>query len=175
MTLHEFIYTFLPQLVNLFQQGQLPFHSLVDFELWQRIYPNYRQLERQEFSWNAISLNAFQLPDQTILLVYTLPEPMKFKETKFIGIRIDRKVQKAVYYLLQRPQFYDDQWDIFTLPNLNENKQYIQKIIGTWSLRDFVHTIETLPFKQNEEDNKTLFGKIFRDFFTTQPNRTTIP
>ena len=140
MTIKEFTDIFLPSLVQLYKNGQLDFHALLDMDIWRKIYPDSRE-EPHDFLWYQIKLNAFALKDGTGLIVYSLLEPNMSGERKFIGIRFDNKSRDVHYYILVRPRFYDSPWEIFQYSFASRKFVFDYVINGTHSLRDFVNTI----------------------------------
>lgn len=140
MTIQEFTDIFLPTLSTKYQNGELSIFSLVDMDTWSKVFPDTDK-GTKDFLWYQIKLNCFNLKDNTGLIVYSLPEPNKAGERKFIGIRFDNKTRAINYYILQRPRFYDSTWEIYQYSF--SNKKYIFECVinGTHSLRDFVNTI----------------------------------
>lgn len=175
MNISEFTDIFLPNLLASYIDGELPFHSLVDTELWKQIFPETLNANgKPGILWYQIQLNSFALQDGTLLLTFTLPEPSQVNCPKFAGIRLNRQTNEAVYYVLYKPKFYDDQWDIFYLP-LPQGRQKMKmefkcKIDGTSSLRNFVFTVQQLKF--SSEDYGTtlmdLFKRRIKDAITPQ-------
>lgn len=151
MTIRDFTHTFLPQLVLEYSQGTLDLHALVDVDLWKRIFPDQTDNSSDErFFWYQVRLNSFELKDSTLLLTYTLPTPMFKDQAKFCGIRVNRQTRQAHYYLLTKPQSIEDQWDILWMPfpKASEKKklEFLCKIDGTDSLRNFVLTVQHQDF-----------------------------
>lgn len=175
MNISEFTDIFLPHLLAEHIAGELPFHALVDTDLWKQVFPETNNVnEKPGILWYQIQLNSFSLQDGTLLLTYTLPEPSQVGQPKFAGIRLNRATNEAVYYVLYKPKFYDDQWDIMYLP-LPQGQQKMKmefkcKIDGTSSLRNFVFTVQQLKF--TSEDYGTtimdLFKRRFKDALSTQ-------
>ena len=165
MNITEFTDIFLPNLLALYIDGELPFHSLVDTDLWKQVFPETTNTDNKpNILWYQIQLNSFALQDGTLLLTYTLPEPSQANQPKFVGIRLNRETNEAVYYVLYKPKFYDDQWDIWYLP-LPQGQQKMKlefkcKIDGTSSLRNFVFTVQQLNF--SSEDYGTTLMDIFK-------------
>lgn len=140
MTIQEFTDIFLPTLSSKYMNGELALYSLVDIDTWSKVFPD-SQNESKDFLWYQIKLNSFYLKDNSGLIVYSLPEPNRAGERKFIGIRFDNKKHKVNYYILQRPRFYDSTWEIYQY-SFASNKYIFECVInGTHSLRDFVNTI----------------------------------
>lgn len=166
MNISEFTNIFLPNLLSLHIDGELPFHALVDTDLWKQVFPeSSTSNEDPGILWYQIQLNSFSLQDGTLLLTYTLPEPGQPNLPKFAGIRLNRQTHEAVYYVLYKPKFYDDQWDIWYLP-LPQGKQKMKmefkcKIDGTSSLRNFVFTVQQLQFG-SEDYGTTLMDLLKR-------------
>lgn len=173
MNISEFTDIFLPHLLAQHIDGELPFHALVDTDLWKQAFPeSNRPDDKQGILWYQIQLNSFALQDGTLLLTYTLPEPSKAGQPKFAGIRFNRSTGEAIYYVLYKPKFYDDQWDIWHLP-FPQGKQKMKlefkcKIDGTSSLRNFIFTVQQLKF--NGDDYGTtlisMFKRRFKDAIT---------
>ncbi len=175
MNISEFTDIFLPNLLAEHIDGKLPFHALVDKDIWKQVFPESKNAtEKAEILWYQIDLNYHILQDNTLLITYSLPEPSKPNLPKFAGIRLDRKNNQAIYYALYKPKFYDDQWDIFYLP-LPQGREKMKmefkcKIDGTSSLRNFVPTVQQLKF--DSEDYGTtlmsLFKRRLKDAISTQ-------
>ncbi len=165
MNISEFTDIFLPHLLSDYVDGDLPFHALVDTDLWKQVFPETNNTtEAPGILWYQIQLNSFSLQDGSLLLTYTLPEPSHVGQPKFAGIRINRESREAVYYVLYKPKFYDDQWDIMYLP-LPQGKQKMKmefkcKIDGTSSLRNFVFTVQQQKF--SSEDYGTTLMELFK-------------
>lgn len=167
MTISQFTQTFLPQLVRSYADGQLPFHALVDIDLWRRLFPDQQDVAESDdrFFWYQIRLNSFELKDRTLLLTYTLPTPMRKGLPKLAGIRLNRSTRQAHYYLLTKPQSVDDAWDIHWLPLPKAadrmKPEFRCKIDGTDSLRNFVLTVQHLDFT-DADYNASLLSSLFR-------------
>ena len=157
MTIREFSDDFLPTLTYKYKKGELELHALVDMETWRQVFPDNREA-KHDFLWYQIKLNSFALKDGTGLIVYSLPEPNKADERKFIGIRFDNKTRESNYYVLVRPRFYDSTWEIQQYSFANHKYVFDYMINGTHSLRDFVNTINS----HNAEMPKGLFD-MFKD------------
>ena len=140
MTIQEFANIFLPTLTQKYMKRELGFFSLVDIDTWSKVFPDSPK-GTNNFLWYQIKLNSFYLNDQTGLIVYSLPEPQKSGERKFIGIRFDNKSKSAYYYILQRPRYYDNVWEIYQYSFANKKFVFECLINGTHSLRDFVNTL----------------------------------
>ena len=140
MTIQEFSDIFLPTLSLQYKRGKLDLHALVDIETWKSVFPDTRE-GYHDFLWYQIKLNSFALSDGTALIVYSLPEPQKSVERKFIGLRFDNKTRDLYYYVLVRPRFYDSEWEIQQYSFSNKKFLFDFFINGTHSLRDFVNTI----------------------------------
>ena len=141
MTIQEFTDNFLPTLSLKYKRGEMDLHALVDIETWRKVFPDNREVYH-DFLWYQIKLNSFALKDGTGLIVYSLPEPNKTGERKFIGIRFDNKSRDLSYYVLERPRFYDATWEIYQYSFANHKYVFDYMINGTHSLRDFVNTID---------------------------------
>ncbi len=165
MNISEFTDIFLPHLLSHYIDGELPFHSLVDVDIWKQVFPEEKDVrDSSHILWYQIQFNSFELKDGTLLLTYTLPEPSQVNKAKFAGIRLNRATNEAVYYVLYKPKYYDDQWDIWYLP-LPQGKQKMKmefkcKIDGTSSLRNFVFTVQQLKF--DSEDYGTTFMDVLK-------------
>lgn len=159
MTITEFAFRFLPQLVNRYRMGDLPFHALVDFDLWKQIFPDQTGLvDQTNLKWYTVQLCAHCMTDDTLLLSFTFPQPTRVGEPKIAGIRLDRTQQTAEYYVLTKPRHYDDDWDIVTplvdndTASTGDSKTtdakptFRCKILGTDSLRNFVNSVQQRPF-----------------------------
>ena len=155
MSPQEFANIFLPSLAYSYECGEVPFHALVDFEFWQQLFPRDAETvtrASKAIVWSEIQLNAFALPDGTLLLIYTLPNPRNQLELKFVGLRVDRHSRHVVCYQLRRPMFYDELWDILYKPLPDGEARYALKVNGTWSLRNFWLTIEGEPFNATYDE-----------------------
>ena len=166
MTITEFTDTFLPHLTSLYVEGSLPLHGLVDVDLWRQVFPEQGAAGSKQFHWYEVGLTCNPLQDQTLLLTYTLPQPIVKGHPKFVAIRIDpqaRDARRAVIYTLRKPASIYDQWDIYYLPFPNQNSRQEQKfrikIEGTDSLRNFVFSVQQISFSDSEYDN-TWIGRI---------------
>jgi len=160
MNYKEFTQIFLPQLASEYRDGALPFHALVDVDLWRQVFPDFNAVPGQ-VQWYTVKLNAFSLNDaeQTLLLTYSLPERREKEEAKFIGLRINNMTHSLNYYLLRRPSVVDEAWNLFQY-NFTEKKEiFVQKIDCTDSLREFRNFIERLP---NEEKTEESIFSLFK-------------
>ena len=162
MTIQEFTDNFLPTLSLKYKKGELDLHALVDVDTWRKVFPDNRD-SYHDFLWYQIKLNSFALKDGTGLIVYSLPEPSKTGERKFIGIRFDNKSRDLFYYVLVRPRFYDSTWEIFQYSFANRKYVFDFMINGTHSLRDFVNTIDA---------NKAEMPKGLFDYFKDKIKET---
>lgn len=154
MTASEFTDILLPRLVQLYTDGQMPLHALVDIDLWQRIFPEQRPTASGHFHWYEIGLTCNQLKDQTLLLSFILPQPLSFDEPKFAAIRIAPQSSEplhAVLYTLRKPASIFDNWSIrslsFTAPTASLQQSSSTEMIGTDSLRNFVLSVQQIPFR----------------------------
>lgn len=165
MTYSDFAEKFLPQLAELYLNKQLPFHGLVDFDLWKKVFPEGQDLTHP-FYWNRIKFNAFPLGDEesSLLLVYSIPMNNTPKEIQFIGIRFDKNRNHLNYYTLRRPRFYDDFWNIFQYNFKTSQEIYLEKLQGTNSIREFCFGIKRIPFKP-EETKPSMFDRVFTKVF----------
>lgn len=146
MTYDEFTTIFLPQLADHYQKGSLPFHALVDVDLWKRVFPDLNAAPNQ-VQWYNVKLEAFDLNDRegTLLLTYSLPIRFNKKEAKFIAMRIDNMSHTLSYYILRRPSSVNDYWDIFQYNFATGKEVYVNKLDSTDSLREFRNYLATLP------------------------------
>lgn len=162
MTYREFTDEFLPTLANLYrmQEANFDFHSLVDLDLWQRVFPSKLGVADQ-IQWYAIKRNAFVLDDTvgSLLITYSLPEPQHANDAKFAAMRIDRDTHKLQYYTLRRPAYIDDPWDINQYSFEKKKEIFAQKLQATDSLREFKCAISRLPISEPKD-------RSFKDFFT---------
>jgi len=152
MNYKEFSQIFLPQLAADYREGSLPFHALVDIDLWQKLFPD-RNATPGQVQWYNVKLNAFDLNDEenSLLLTFSLPLYKVKEEAKFIGLRINNMQNSLTYYILRRPTYNDDPWNLYQY-NFKENKEvFLQKIQSTDSLREFKYCIERLPNKESEQ------------------------
>jgi len=166
MDIHQFSKIFLPQLVLEYVKGTLPFHALVDIDTWKKVFPNKVRRHPYQIQWSQLVLTCNPLKDRTILLSFILPQPLKYGDVKFAAIRLnpeEHTLRRAVYYVLTKPQSYDDNWDISYLPlPQGEDKmelKFIQKITGTDSLRNFVYDVQQIDF-DDDNYNKSIFDGI---------------
>jgi len=157
MTYQDFTNTFIPSLTLLYQTGQIPFHGLVDFNLWSQILPEPEELTN-DFQWRKISYNAFVLEDEekSLLIVYSIPLFNQKKEAEFIGIRLNNNRDKLILYSLRRPKFHDDAWDICQYDYSKKDEVFLDKIKGTDSMREFINAIQQLEFKEKP----TIFDRV---------------
>lgn len=160
MNYKEFSQIFLPQLASEYREGTLPFHALVDIDLWRRIFPDFNS-EPGQVQWYNVKLNAFSLSDDenTLLLTFSLPERRDKEEAKFIGLRINNMAKTLTFYLLRRPSVVDEAWNLFQY-NFTERKEiFVQKMESTDSLREFKNCIERLPNQDKDPDSLFSFIK----------------
>lgn len=105
MNVIEFSDTLLPHLLLSYTRGEIPFHALVDLDLWRQLFPDdAARLDDAEalapqFDWHEVRIAGHSLPDGTLLLTYTLPQPKAPGDPKYAAIRIDRR---------QQPTFHPD-------------------------------------------------------------------
>ena len=160
MTIQEFSDVILPTLSQMYMDGNMGFHSLVDIDTWSKVFPDANN-KSKDFFWYQIKINSFSLKDNMGLIVFTLPEPKKTGDRKFIGIRFDNKTRRIYYYILQRPKFYDNTWEIMQF-SFKEKKFVFECLInGTHSMRNFVNTLS----HRKAELPRGLFD-IVKDVFT---------
>lgn len=152
MNIIAYTYDFMPHLVETYIRREVGIEALIDFDLWMQLFPiPPAESRHDEINWRQFKWNAFLLQDDTLLLTYELPNPRVAREPKFIGIRIDRKTRDVRYYVLERAVYYDEPWLIRQIDYTsgNTNGKYPLKfafaIDGTWSLRNFVLTIQKHP------------------------------
>lgn len=177
MTISEYTDTFLPQIASLYVEGAMPLHALVDLDLWRQVFPDSAPTSAQQFHWYEVSLTCNPLQDGTLLLSYTLPEPLAKGEAKYAAIRINpcaRDARRAVVYTLRKPASIYDEWDIHYLPLPNQqgklDVKFRCKIEGTDSLRNFVFAVQQIPFLDAEYDSswKTRLKGFFGGALTPQ-------
>ena len=143
----------LPHLAQSWADGQIPFDQLVAFDIWEKLFPNPVVAEGSypdpdNIPWYDIRLNAFNLTDGTLLLVYSLPKARNYKDVQFVGLRLDRKEKRYVCYILRRPKYEDDEWEICTVTPDDKEPRYYGPVNGTWSIRCFWLSINSIPFGQ---------------------------
>lgn len=165
MNYTEFSDTFLPQLASDYLEGRLPFHALVDMDLWKRIFPDMNAAPGQ-VQWYNIKLTNFSLNDveNTLLITYSLPERRDKNEAKFIGMRINNMQQTLNFYLLRRPSNYDDLWNLFQYDFKNKQEIFIKKIEATDSLFEFKNCIERLPNSLQTSHTESFFSYLKNRF-----------
>lgn len=149
MTYQDFANKFLLELARSYRNKEHQIHSLIDFELWKKIFPtSYNDMAN--FDWNKIHFNAFALNDSenSLLIVYNIPTSNSEKEAKFIGLRFNNKRNNVLYYTLRRPRFYDEAWDICQYDFKSNQDNIIDKIKGTDSMREFKNAIERMKFSE---------------------------
>ena len=170
MEVLDFTNIFLPNIISLYVDGQLPLHSLVDIDTWSRVFPEQPDGPATQIHWKQVALTCNKLRDSTLLFTLILPQPLQKGEPKFLAIRLNPasdQPRRAVLYELCRPASIYDNWDILYLP-LPEgaDKKALKfkcKVDGTDSLRNFVYTVQQLPFI-DQEYGKTTLDRL-RDFF----------
>jgi len=170
MTIREFTHIFLPHLVSLYVDGELPLHGLVDIDTWRRVFPERNDGPADQILWYQISLTCNHLQDGSLLFSFILPQPQVKGQAKFAAIRLKPQAPGeacATYYTLCMPVSIDDDWDIFylALPVGRQKKElkFYRKIEGTDSLRNFVLTVQQMPFYDSRY-GKTAMDHV-RDFF----------
>lgn len=159
MTVTEFTDIFLPHLIRLWVNGELPLHGLVDIDTWRQVFPDRGSNPASQFHWYEIGLTSNMLNDQTMLFTFTLPQPLIKGAPKFAAIRLDpqaRDARRATLYTLRKPASIYDQWDIHYVPFPNEQNKteakFRIKVNGTESLRNFILTAQQLPFIDGDYD-----------------------
>jgi len=177
MDLNDFSKIFLPNLVSEYVKGTLPLHALVDLDTWKKVFPDKGYKQSKQFPWYQVEFTCNALKDRTILLSFILPQPKKYGEAKYAAIRLnpeEHAQRRAVYYILTKPQNYDDQWDIHYLPlPLGADKmelKFKQKITGTDSLRNFVYDVQQIPFDDDSYNKSIIDGMLdlFGNIFSSQ-------
>lgn len=170
MNIQEFSDIFLPHLVILYVDGQLPLHGLVDIDTWRRVFPETEDGPADQIHWYQITITCNHLQDGSLLFSFILPQPQQRGQAKFAAIRLKPQAAGetcATYYTLCKPVSIDDDWDIFylALPVGRQKKElkFCRKVEGTDSLRNFVLTVQQTPFYDSNY-GKTAFDHI-RDFF----------
>lgn len=163
MSISDFTDTLLPHLLRLYLGGELPFHALVDIDLWQQVFPVSPTSSTQQIDWKKIQLSSQPLTDGTLLLTYSLPQASRTGQPKYVAIRTnpeDRDSQRAVLYTLRKPIDVADCWDVFYLPFPNQEDKTEQrfrcKLEGEDSLCNFVKTVQQISFTDNEYDSSLL-------------------
>lgn len=166
MTYREFTDEFLPTLAALYrmQEANFDLHSLVDLDLWQRVFPCKPGVVDQ-IQWYAIKRDAFVLDDATgsLLITFSLPEPQHANDAKFAAMRINRGTHELQYYTLRRPTYIDDPWDINQYSFEKKKEVFAQKLQATDSLREFKSAISRLPNSEPQDRSiKEIFTQTFR-------------
>lgn len=167
MELLHFTDIFIPRLVSLYVDGELPIHALVDFDTWKKVYPEgLSSGDINTFHWYQFSLTCNQLKDGTLLFTFILPTAMRHGDPQFAAIRLDPQdkiERKAVYYVMRRPSNIDDQWDIFWIPFPKANDKmelkFCKKVEDTNSLRNFVYAVQQTEFDASDYD------RSLKDYF----------
>lgn len=167
MTYREFTDEFLPTLATLYRKQEANFglHSLVDLDLWQRVFPCKPGVADQ-IQWYAIRRNAFVLDDSvgSLLITFSLPEPQHTDDAKFVAMRIERGTHTLQYYTLRRPRYIDDPWDINQYSFEKQKEIFRQKLQATDSLREFKCAISRLPNSEPRDHSiKEIFTTTFRN------------
>lgn len=168
MDIVEFTDIFLPNILSLYVDGEMPLHALVDIDTWKRVFPFGPSHPENEIQWYQVQISCNLLKDHTLLFTFTLPEPTSPNETKFAAFRLnpqDKDITHAVYYVLRKPQCVDDDWNIFYLPfPEGRNKRalkFCRKIDGTDSLRNFILTVQQIDFV-DQRYSETWFNRILQ-------------
>lgn len=172
MTVLEFTDTLLPQLLQYYIEGEIPFHGLVDLDLWRQLFPDAHDAAAastptaaDQFAWHNVRIAGHPLPDGTLLITYTLPQPEAKGEPKYVAIRIDRchAERQAVLYTLRRPAGPRDLWDVHYLPLPNAQQLTEQrfrcKVEGADTLRNLVLTVQQLSLHDSLYD-KTWLSRL---------------
>ena len=170
MDTNQFSKIFLPRLVFEYVRGTMPFHALVDLDLWTKVFPNPVHKRSTQIRLSQVSFFCQILSDRTLLIIFILPQPKKYGEVKFAAIRLNPEEhveRRAVYYVLTKPQSADDSWDISYLPlPLGEDKmelKFKKKASAADDLCNFINDVQQIDFN-DESYNKSLFDD-FRDLF----------
>ena len=150
MTYQEFSDKFLPTLAKFYRDKQIDLHGLVDFDLWKKIIPDDAS-SFDGFRWECITFNAFNLSDSenSLLLVYSIPEKNQENCAKFVAMRLDNKREHLLLYSLRCPRFYNDPWEIYLHNFKKDSDSLLAQIQGTNSLREFVAHIQRSEFREN--------------------------
>lgn len=166
MTTIEFTQTFLPHLVELYVDGKLPLHGLVDIELWKRIYPEQLDSNLQKLHWDQIGFTCHKENNGILLITFMLPKPTCPGEALYLSIRLRpqaRDTRRAVIYTLRQPANRQDAWDIYYLPLPNKQgkleQKYRVKLEGEVSLRNYVKAVQQIAFDDDQYDD-TIFGRL---------------
>ena len=174
MDITQFSKIFLPRLVLEYVKNRMPFHALVDFDLWMKVFPEPVHKRSTQIRWSQVQFTCHPLPDRTLLFIFILPQPKKYGEVKFAAIRLNPEEhveRRAVYYVLTKPQSADDPWDISYLPlPLGEDKmelKFKQKASGADDMCNFTSDVQQIDFNDDSynksllDDLRDLFGNIF--------------
>lgn len=151
----------------------MPFHALVDLDLWTKVFPDPVHKRSTQIRLSQIQFSSKILPDRTFLIIFILPQPKKPGDAKFAAIRLnleEHDERRAVYYILTQPQSSDDPWDISYLPlPLGADKMEVkfkQKASGD-DMRNFIRDVQQIDFNDDSynksllDDLRNLFGNIF--------------
>lgn len=161
MTYKEFSETFLLDLARSYRNGKIPFHALVDKDLWQRIFLD-NETGIHSLRWYNIKINPYLLSDSesSLLIVFSIPIQNLSKETKFIGMRFNSNRSTILFYSLCRPHYVDEAWDIFQYDFERSEYTFVSKIHGTDSLREFRNNIERIPFREKPSIFERVLSRI---------------
>lgn len=181
MNIIDFTHIFLPQLAADYVEGRIPLHGLVDIDTWRQVFPDSVTPRSDQFHWYQIQLTCNKLQDGTLLFSFVLPHPNKSGEPKFAAFRfsLESHRREVAYYLLQRPAKVDDAWDIhhvhLSADSSSIETQFLTKISGTDSLRNFVYSVqqtafEPTPDEPRKEGNSILsyLSRKIKDALTSQ-------
>ena len=156
MTTNEFTKVFLPKIAAEYAKGTLPFHGLVDFDTWKKVFPDDVLTEKNQIQWYKVAFTCNPLPDGTLLLSFILPRPGNYGEIEYAAIRLNPQehvIRRAVYYVLSRPQRDEDGWDILYLPLSQDSEsfelKFKQKVRGSDNLCNFVYDVQQIDFNDD--------------------------
>ena len=166
MEIAEFTNTFLPGLLNLYVEGQMPTHALFDIDLWRKLFPDTPATTPEQIRWKQITFTCHPLQDGTLLFTYILPEPLVAGRPKFAAFRLERTDsddKRIAYYVMRKPARYDDPWDIlsrsFSSGTKDNELSFLCKVDGADSLRNFVLTVQQKDFQEHFQ-SKSLLGRV---------------
>ena len=174
MDAYQFTNIFLPHLVFEYVRNTMPFHALVDLDLWKKVFPYKGHKRSPQINLSLVQFCCQALQDGTLLIVFILPQPKKSGEAKFAAIRLkpeEHTIRRVVYYTLSKPQSEDDPWDICYLPlPLGADKMEVkfqQKASGGDDMCNFIRDVQQIDFDDDSynksflDDLRNLFGNIF--------------
>ncbi len=162
MTLHDFTFKFLPRLVDGYEAGTLPFHSLIDMDTWRKVFP----MSEDEVIWFQIRFNAISLRAQTIMLIYQLPDPTRKGDVKYIALIVDRTKRKTTFMMLCRPHYYDEPWVICRLEgDLHTQIGVLNKVPSS---RNFAEEASRYFCNEHRINFSGILKSIYHSFFDMQ-------